>query len=214
MTRPHNEGATRVEGTAVGGPRATDPNVRPAAAALPAAWSRRDRVRWGPISAGTVVVVTVFVLLQLLFFALGWLDLGYDDANGATATAIVSGVLALVAYFAGGFAAGSTIMWRGAKADGILHGALVWGLSVLVTLGLGLVSGSSLFGPVGQVAAQVSAVAAQPGGPATALLGIAQQIAGWSALFLGMAVVLSAIGGGLGTRERVWSQGRAAGDPG
>lgn len=35
---------------------------------------RRDRVRWGPISAGVAVVITVFIVLQLLFFAFGWLD--------------------------------------------------------------------------------------------------------------------------------------------
>ena len=32
---------------------------------------RRDRVRWGPICAGAAVVLTVFIVLQLLFFALG-----------------------------------------------------------------------------------------------------------------------------------------------
>lgn len=213
MTRAHSEGATRVDG-AVGIPEqhVGDPVVGPAAPGLSAAGSRWDRVRWGPIWAGAVVVVTTFLVLQLLFFALGWLDLAYNDPNSATVTAIVSGALALVAYLLGGFTAGASVMWRGARADGILHGVLVWGLSVLLTLGLGLLSGSALFGPIGQVAAQIGAAAAQPGGAGAVLLGLAQQIAGWTALFLGLAVVAAGIGGGMGTMERLWSKRRAAGD--
>jgi hypothetical protein len=63
---------------------------------------RRDRVRWGPIWAGVLAVLTVFIVLQLLFFALGWLDLGFNGAAGTGATAgIVTGVLALIAFFVG-----------------------------------------------------------------------------------------------------------------
>jgi hypothetical protein len=67
---------------------------------------RRDRVRWGPIWAGAAVVLTVFVVLQLLVFALGWLDLGFNNGSGTTA-GIVTGVLALIAFSVGGLTAGA-----------------------------------------------------------------------------------------------------------
>ena len=35
-----------------------------------------DRVRWGPVWAGAIVALTTYLVLQLLFFAVGWLTLG------------------------------------------------------------------------------------------------------------------------------------------
>jgi hypothetical protein len=83
---------------------------------------RRDRVRWGPIWAGAAVVLTVFIVLQLLFFALGWLDLSFNGRDGSGVPAgVVTGVLALIAFFVGGLTAGASTMWRMA-GDGMLHG--------------------------------------------------------------------------------------------
>jgi hypothetical protein len=88
-----------------------------------------------------LAVLTVFIVLQLLFFALGCLDLGFNGAAGTGATAgIVTGVLALVAFFVGGLLAGASTMWRGA-GDGLLHGVLVWALSVLGIPAIALIGG-------------------------------------------------------------------------
>ena len=164
---------------------------------------RRDRVRWGPIWAGAAVVLTVFVVLQLLFFALGWLDLGFDGRDGSgVATGIVTGVLALIAFFVGGLTAGASTMWRKA-GDGMLHGVLVWALSVLGILALALIGGTALLGPLASVASQApgAAQAAQNVDPGQAL-DTARHTAGWTALGLGAAVAAAAIGGIAGSK--IW----------
>jgi hypothetical protein len=164
---------------------------------------RRDRVRWGPIWAGTAVVLTVFIVLQLLFFALGWLDLGFDGRNGSgVAAGIVTGVLALIAFFVGGLTAGASTMWRKA-GDGMLHGVLVWALSVLGILALTLIGGTALLGPLASIASQApgAAQAAQSVDPVQAL-DTARDTAGWTALGLGAAVAAAAIGGIAGSK--IW----------
>jgi hypothetical protein len=172
---------------------------------------RRDRVRWGPIWAGVLAVLTVFIVLQLLFFALGWLDLGFNGAEGTgTTAAIVTGVLALIAFFVGGLLAGASTMWRGA-GDGLLHGVLVWALSVLGILALALIGGSALLGPLAQLASSApdaTQAAGQAAGQATQTidpvqaLNTARQSAGGTALSLGLAVAAAAIGGTVGSK--IW----------
>jgi hypothetical protein len=164
--------------------------------------ARRDRVRWGPIWAGTAIALTVFIVLQLLFFALGWLDLGFGPGRAGDAAAIVTGVLILVAFFVGGLTAGASTMWRRA-GDGMFHGVLVWALSVLGILALALIGGSALLGPLASFAAQApdAAQAAQNIDPARTL-DTARDAAGWTALGLGAAAASAAIGGIAGSK--VW----------
>lgn len=161
---------------------------------------RQDRVRWGSVWAGALVALTTFLVMQLLFFALGWLDLGFDGSNSAVATAVVSGVLALVAFFLGAVAAGSTALWRSA-ADGMVNGLLVWALSLTGLLLLGLLGGTALLGPLATVLSQtrLSAGAGVPIDPATAVA-VARQSAGWAALGLGLAAGVAALGGMLGAK--------------
>lgn len=220
-----DEGAYRAAGSTTASrddlPRAADPHTpppRPAKAqatssgsavephfdqrvATDRAEDRRDRVRWGPIWAGAAVVLTVFIVLQLLFFALGWLDLSFNGRDGSGAAAgIVTGVLALIAFFIGGFTAGASTMWHKA-GDGMLHGVLVWALSVLGILALTLIGGTALLGPLASVASQTpdAAQAAQNADPVQAL-NTARDTAGWAALALGAAAAAAAIGGIAGSK--------------
>jgi hypothetical protein len=177
---------------------------------------RRDRVRWGPIWAGAAVVLTTFIVLQLLFFALGWLDLGFDGGEGAGLTAgIVTGVLAIIAFFVGGLTAGGSMMWRKAS-DGMLHGVLVWALSVLGILTLALIGGSALLGPLADFASRApdAAQAAQNVDTVQAV-NTARDTAGWTALGLGAAIAAAALGGTAGSkiwpaRENTGAEGRIA----
>jgi hypothetical protein len=156
----------------------------------------RDRVRWGPVWAGALVALAVFVVLQLFFFAVGVLGPGYGDN---TTGEIVSGVLALVSFFLGGLLAGASTIWRGAR-DGLLHGVLVWALTMLGILILVLMGGSSLLGPlatlIGQ--AQQQNIDIDP----VLMLNSARRAAGWAALGLGLSVAAAAIGGMLGSK--IW----------
>ncbi|TWF78941.1 hypothetical protein FHX44_114865 [Pseudonocardia hierapolitana] len=185
--------------TSTGSIVAPHPDQRPA---TDRAEDRRDRVRWGPIWAGAAVVLTVFIVLQLLFFALGWLDLGLDGRDGSgVAAGVVTGVLALIAFFVGGLTAGASTIWRTA-GDGMLHGVLVWTLSVLGILALTLIGGTALLGPLASVASQApdAAQAAQQAVDPARALDTARDTAGWAALGLGAAAAAAAVGGIAGSR--------------
>ena len=191
-------------------PSAVDHHVeRPGVAPVTVnrAEDRRDRVRWGPIWAGVAVVLTVFIVLQLLFFALGWLDLGVNNGSG-TLAGIVTGVLALIAFFIGGLTAGASTMWREA-GDGMLHGVLVWALSLLGILALALLGGSALLGPLSTLISQAPDAAGQATQAAqnaninpVQALDTARHTAGWTALGLGAAVAAAALGGVAGSK--IW----------
>jgi len=169
----------------------------------------RDRIRWGPVWAGTIVVLTTFIVLQLLFFALGWLDLGFDAGGGAEAAGIVSGILGLVAFFVGGLTAAASTMWRGAST-GILQGVIVWALAVVIIMGLTLLSGTAVLGPLANVLAQSPAMAPQQMNVDPAqVLGTVRQSAGWAALGLGLGAGAAALGGLSGSA--LWSSRRGEG---
>jgi hypothetical protein len=160
----------------------------------------RDRVRWGPVWAGVIVALAVFVVLQLFFFAVGVLGPGY---GGNTTGGIVSGVLALVSFFIGGLLAGASTVWRGA-GDGLLHGVLVWALSMLGILVLALIGGSSVLGPLATLlGAQQQGIVIDP----VLVLRGARQAAGWAALGLGLSVAAAAIGGMVGSK--LWPRRKA-----
>lgn len=165
----------------------------------------RRGVRWGPIWAGTIVTLPVFVVLQSLFFALGWLDLGFAAGNSGTATSIVSGILALVAFFVGGLVAASTAIW-GDIDNGMLHGVLTWALAVVVMSGFALLGGGVILGSLGSLLAQITALQqflAQGGNVgSTAALQVMRGTAGWTALALGLTAAAAAAGGAVGSRIR------------
>ncbi len=184
---------------------AAPPSAAAGAAPRPVAeGDRRDRTRWGPIWAGALVVLTTYLVLQLLFFALGILDLGFDAGRSGTAASIVSGILALVAFFLGGVAAGASALWRAAN-DGLVHGVLVWALSVVGILAVALLGGGALLGSVADVATQVIDIPQQAQNPnvnPAQALQVAREAAGWAVLSLGLSVAAAALGGLLGAK--IW----------
>lgn len=159
---------------------------------------RHDRIRWGAVWTGALTTVTLYVVLQLLFFALGWLDLG-NEGSGTT-TAVVSGVLALVAFFLGGMATGASALWKRAN-DGMVNGVVTWAATVLGLLLLAVIGGGALAGGLADVAAQSGALQNPAAGvdPAAATAA-ARQSAGWTTLALGLSVVAAALGGSIGAK--------------
>lgn len=174
----------------------------------------RDRVRWGPIWAGAVVAVPVFLVLQSLFFALGWLDLGFNAASSNTAASIVSGVLALVAFFVGGLVAGSLSTWSDIN-NGLAHGVLTWALTVVVMIASALLGAGAILGPLGSLVTQVTNLQqlfAQGSNFDTAqALQVVRHTAGWTALALGLAAAAAAAGGAVGSK--IWPRRRAGNPP-
>lgn len=107
------------------------------------------RLSWGAIFAGLITAIVLQIVLTVLGLAIGFSawdpgeGLG-DIGTGAWIWAILS---ALASLFVGGIVTGrlAGILTRG---DGVLHGLLMWGLSLLVGLwlvgsGAGMVLGTA-----------------------------------------------------------------------
>jgi hypothetical protein len=171
---------------------------------------RHDRIRWGAVWTGALSTLAIYLTLQLLFFALGWLDLG--TGSGATA-AVVSGVLALIAFFLGGMASGASSLWERAN-DGMINGVVTWAVTVLGIVALALAGGGALLGSVADIATQTGnlsdATAAAGGVDMAAATQAARETAGWAALALGLTAVASGLGGSVGAK--VWPRGRREAD--
>jgi ABC-type transport system involved in multi-copper enzyme maturation permease subunit len=176
---------------------ATHRGVAPAPATATTSDVRHDRIRWGAVWTGALTTVTLYVVLQLLFFALGWLDLAVDGAGSGTTAAVVSGVLALVAFFLGGMATGASALWKRAN-DGMVNGVVTWAATVIALLLLAVVGGGAL---AGSLATQSGAVQDAAAGvdPAQATQA-ARESAGWTALALGLSMVAAAVGGSIGAK--------------
>ena len=104
-----------------------------------------DGVRWGPVWAGLLTALSTFLLLELLFYGMGWLTIDPGPQTPGNNAGWVTGILALVAFFLGGLVAGATAMWKG-LTSGLLHGFMVWALGVLAILFLTLFGGGALLG--------------------------------------------------------------------
>ena len=164
----------------------------------------RDRVRWGPIWAGLLTAIAVFVLLSAAAVAIGAqvVESGADNDAAGLAGGIASAVIALIAFFVGGYIAGrsAAVMQRG---YGALNGFLVWALGVALILALAAFGLGSLFGAAGDLFAQYRSLGSPtPDGvdPAAAAEGIRNSSLG---AFVGLLLpaVTATFGGWIGTRE-------------
>ena len=100
----------------------------------PAGWSGAlSRVSWGAVFAGLVIATALQVVLTVLGAAIGLTAL--DGPDSGRAFGIGAGIWALlvpiITLFIGGSMAGRLANLRD-RADGFIHGALVWGLALLL----------------------------------------------------------------------------------
>lgn len=109
------------------------------------------RVRWGAVFSGFVVGMSVQLVLTLLGFAIGAWSIDLRESQPAQGIPIGTGIWAaismLTAAFTGGYVtaylAGSSV-----RADGLFHGAVVWGLTWLVSAWLTTTAMAMLFGGI------------------------------------------------------------------
>lgn len=165
--------------------------------------ARQDQVRWGPVWAGVVTALATFLLLEVVFFALGWLTLGEDLPGGSNSVAWMTSVAGAVAFLAGGLVAGMTAMWSDVKS-GLLHGILVWALGMVSIVLVTLLGGGALFGAFSGVLGQINALQNALGQgnaniPASAI-STARDMAGWAVLALVVFIAASGLGGMLGAK--------------
>lgn len=159
---------------------------------------RQQLVSWGAVWGGLVVTLALFLLLEFIFFALGWLD--FAQGSQDTTAGLVTAILALVAFFVGGLTAGATSVWREGKG-GLLHGILLWALGIVSILFLTLFGGGALFGSLASVLTQATQIQQAVNVPDVQLqeaLSTARTGAGWAALGLVLPLVAAVLGGVIG----------------
>jgi len=160
---------------------------------------RRDQVRWGPVWAGALITLSAFIVLEVTFFAFGWLT--FAQGEPGTTAGWVTAVIAIVAFVLGGAIAGATAMWRSVGA-GVLHGVLVWALTTVAIIFLTVLGGGALFGAVADVFTQIASLRQSGGdGPQPAeLVDTARSAANWAVLGLALSIAAAALGGALGVK--------------
>lgn len=162
-----------------------------------------DRVRWGPIWAGLVTALATFLLLSAAAVAVGAVAVsaGADATTAGLGGAVASAVIALIAFFVGGFMASrtATVMQRG---YGAVNGFLVWALGLVLILALAAFGLGSLFGAAGDLFAQyqqMGSPSSQAVDPQQAAESVRNSSLG---AFVGMLLpaVAATIGGFIGAR--------------
>lgn len=165
----------------------------PGAAAVSPA---RNSVQWGPIWGGLISTFAIFMLLET--FATG---IGLVTTSNGGLSAWVTGIVALIAFFVGGWVAQATSVIRGPRA-GLLNGLMVWALGIVLAIGLSLFGLSALFGAIGNIVGQFFAAGHTIGSlptPAAGAVASNAQAAGWGAFFtLLLTAIVAGIGGWVG----------------
>jgi hypothetical protein len=164
----------------------------------------RDRIRWGPIWAGLIAAIAIWLLLSTIAVAIGAqaVESGAEAGDAGLAGGIVGAVLALLAFLAGGFIASRTAMVMN-RGYGALNGFLVWALGVVLVLALAALGLGSLFGASGDLFAQYRSLGSpQPEGvdPEAVAEGIRNSSLGALVAML-LPAIAAALGGWLGARE-------------
>jgi hypothetical protein len=135
----------------------------------------RARVSWSAIFSGVVLVVAVQVLLSVLGAGVGLGMISPGQANGATASGLGTGagiwwlVSTILSLIAGSYVA-ARMAGVGTRFDGVLHGMVVWGLTLLLTVYLiTSAAGGLIGGAFTAVSSTMSAAGSALGGAASTL---------------------------------------------
>jgi hypothetical protein len=110
------------------------------------------RLSWGAILAGLVIAIVTQIVLSVLGLAVGltvW-DPGDPVRGLGIGAGIWAAVAALIALFAGGVVTGrlAGVLTPG---DGALHGGVMWGLTVIVTVWLAAAGVGTVLGGAFQI---------------------------------------------------------------
>lgn len=96
----------------------------------------KGRVSWGSIFGGVITVLAISILLSILTTSIGLFVLdptsSHPTSGVGTTMGIGTVISLIVSLAAGGFVAGKL-----AGADGLIHGFLVWGTTMIITVILG-----------------------------------------------------------------------------
>lgn len=92
-----------------------------------------DRVRWAAVLAGLFTTMAALIFFAVLGIAIGLevYDAGETAQNFGIGTGIYSIITGLVAFFLGGFIAARTAA-VGGRGNGLLNGAMVWIVTIVL----------------------------------------------------------------------------------
>lgn len=161
-----------------------------------------QQLRWGPIVAGTLTAVGIFVLLSLLAVAAGLQAApGVESIEDMDVVGIlVTSAIALGSFFVGGFVA----TWSsGTSGSGraLVNGFLVWTLWLVAVALLGAFGIGSIAGAIGELFGQVSIAA--PDVEAEELLSTVQTASWTSFLAMALTALSAMLGSVVATREEL-----------
>jgi hypothetical protein len=113
------------------------------------------QLSWGPIWAGVLTAFGLMFLLSVLALAAGMTAIEFNGQPAADVPVdmvamIMTGAFLALSFFAGGFVAS----WTASLTDegpAIIHGFLVWALSIVLLLVFAALGVGQLFGAAGQV---------------------------------------------------------------
>jgi hypothetical protein len=162
----------------------------------PAAIFRGDIISWGSVWAGLVTAIAVLVLLSILGVAIGLSSApaGAPPPSLGSAAGLWGLVVIVVSLFVGGWTASSTSAISN-RSTGVLHGAMVWGLTLIIGLILSVLGLGAVLGVLGEFG--FLAFGGSAGVTAGDLAGAA-----WGTLIgLFLALIFAMLGGFFGARE-------------
>jgi hypothetical protein len=124
-----------------------------------------SRVSWGAVFAGVVIATALQLVLTVLGAAIGLTALDGEDSGKAfgIGAGLWALLVPLITLFVGGMTAGRLANVR-EKGDAFLHGALVWGVSLLLAAWLLGTGASRLIGSTLNLAGNVAGGAANAAG--------------------------------------------------
>ena len=123
---------------------------------------RQSSVRWGAIIAGTLVAISVWVVLQMIGLGAGMAAIDTDDPASLRGAGIGTGIWSIIApllaLFAGGFVAtrAGGVIDRGAAT---IHGGVLWALSMILGMLLMTWAVSAVVGTMVRTGGQVVSAA-------------------------------------------------------
>jgi hypothetical protein len=170
----------------------------------------RDRIRWGPIIAGLATTIMTLIALTVLGLAIGLsvfepTDVGQDVG---TAAGIWAAASAVIAFFVGGWMAGTSVSLFG-EDNGMLNGFMVGAAALALIAVLTAFGAGNLLGGIGtnineiiQVGNQTGLTGDQATTTATDLYDDARTSAWSTFLAIGLALGAATLGGLLGHRAR------------
>jgi len=149
----------------------------------------KEGINWGAVWGGLLTAIGLFILMSVLAAAIGITatqETAVDAGDASRIGGVVSAVLALLAFFVGGYVAGN--MSGGDGGAGALNGFLVWALALVLILILAAFGAGAAFGTLAQ---NFGPVAVDPGAVAEDA-----QSAAWIAFIsLALAATAATLGG-------------------